>query len=179
MPIYEYQCEGCEHEFESMQRMSEPPLTQCPSCGKDRLKKKISAVAFRLKGGGWYETDFKSGDKKNVASSSDSGGESTSSSASNKSEKSDSKSSSSDSASSTSGSSTKSSSDAGEKSAKRSGRQERIAQKRAEERNQIEGQQRQILQDLTRETISPTHSLAERSGRPLNCDRLPPRATFP
>ncbi len=82
MPIYEYQCEGCEYEFESLQRMSEPPLTQCPSCGKDLLKKKISAVAFRLKGGGWYETDFKSGDKKNVASSSDSGGESTSSGAS-------------------------------------------------------------------------------------------------
>ena len=65
MPIYEYQCEGCEYEFESLQRMSEPPLKQCPSCGKDRLKKKISAVAFRLKGGGWYETDFKKdGDKK-------------------------------------------------------------------------------------------------------------------
>jgi len=79
MPIYEYQCEGCEYEFESLQRMSEPSLTQCPSCGKDLLKKKISAVAFRLKGGGWYETDFKSGDKKNVASSSDSGGESASS----------------------------------------------------------------------------------------------------
>ena len=78
MPIYEYQCEGCEYEFESLQRMSEPSLTQCPSCGKDLLKKKISAVAFRLKGGGWYETDFKSGDKKNVASSSDSGGESAS-----------------------------------------------------------------------------------------------------
>ncbi len=84
MPIYEYQCRGCEHEFETIQKMSEAPLTQCPSCGKDLLKKKISAVAFRLKGGGWYETDFKSGDKKNVASSSDSSGESSSSDSSKK-----------------------------------------------------------------------------------------------
>lgn len=68
MPIYEYQCQSCEHEFETIQKISDSPLTECPSCGKHRLKKKISAVAFRLKGGGWYETDFKSGDKKkNVA----------------------------------------------------------------------------------------------------------------
>ena len=66
MPIYEYQCQGCAHEFETIQKISEAPLTTCPSCGKDLLKKKISAVAFRLKGGGWYETDFKSGDKRNV-----------------------------------------------------------------------------------------------------------------
>ena len=119
MPIYEYQCEGCEYEFESLQRMSEPSLTQCPSCGKDLLKKKISAVAFRLKGGGWDETDFKSGDKKNVASSSDSGGESTSSGDSSKSEKSDTKSSDSTSASSTTDGSTKSSSDAADKNTKK------------------------------------------------------------
>ena len=119
MPIYEYQCEGCEYEFESLQRMSEPPLTQCPSCGKDLLKKKISAVAFRLKGGGWYETDFKSGDKKNVASSSDSGGESTSSGDSSKSEKSDTKSSDSTSASSTTDGSTKSSSDSADTNTKK------------------------------------------------------------
>ena len=73
MPIYEYQCQACQHEFETIQKFSDPPLTRCPECGKDKLKKKISAVAFRLKGGGWYETDFKSGDKKNVASSSDGG----------------------------------------------------------------------------------------------------------
>ena len=71
MPIYEYQCQACQHEFETIQKFSDTPLTRCPSCGKNRLKKKISAVAFRLKGGGWYETDFKSGDKKNVASGSD------------------------------------------------------------------------------------------------------------
>lgn len=119
MPIYEYQCEGCEYEFESLQRMSEPPLMQCPSCGKDLLKKKISAVAFRLKGGGWYETDFKSGDKKNVASSSDSGGDSTSSGESTKSEKSDTKSSSGSPASGTTDSSTKSSSDSADKTTKK------------------------------------------------------------
>jgi putative FmdB family regulatory protein len=67
MPIYEYQCQGCAHEFETIQKFSDPELTRCPQCGKDLLKKKISAVAFRLKGGGWYETDFKSGDKRNVA----------------------------------------------------------------------------------------------------------------
>ncbi len=68
MPIYEYQCEQCEHELEALQKMSDDPLTRCPSCGDDSLKKKISAAAFRLKGGGWYETDFKSGNKKNLAS---------------------------------------------------------------------------------------------------------------
>jgi putative FmdB family regulatory protein len=75
MPIYEYQCQGCAHEFETIQKISEAALTTCPSCGKDLLKKKISAGAFRLKGAGWYETDFKSGDKRNVASRDD-GGES-------------------------------------------------------------------------------------------------------
>jgi putative FmdB family regulatory protein len=92
MPIYEYQCQGCEHEFETIQKMSDAPLIQCPSCGKDLLRKKISAVAFRLKGGGWYETDFKSGDKKNVASSSDSSGESSSSESSKKEKKNEAKS---------------------------------------------------------------------------------------
>jgi len=74
MPIYEYQCRACQHEFETIQKISEPVLTQCPVCGKDQLQKKISAVAFRLKGGGWYETDFKSGDKRNVAGSDEGGG---------------------------------------------------------------------------------------------------------
>jgi putative FmdB family regulatory protein len=73
MPIYEYQCLGCAHEFETIQKFSDPALTCCPQCGKDLLKKKISAVAFRLKGGGWYETDFKAGDKRNVASGDGSG----------------------------------------------------------------------------------------------------------
>lgn len=67
MPIYEYQCEACGHDFETLQKISDAPLTECPQCGKAALKKLISAPAFRLKGGGWYETDFKTGDKKNVA----------------------------------------------------------------------------------------------------------------
>ncbi|QGU32388.1 FmdB family zinc ribbon protein [Thermochromatium tepidum] len=65
MPIYEYRCEHCDHELEQMQKISDPPLTDCPACGRPTLKKRISAAGFRLKGSGWYETDFKkSGDKK-------------------------------------------------------------------------------------------------------------------
>lgn len=64
MPIYEYACRACGHAFETMQKASEPRLTVCPACGAPQLKKLLSAPVFRLKGGGWYETDFKSGDKK-------------------------------------------------------------------------------------------------------------------
>lgn len=64
MPIYEYRCESCGHELEKMQKLADAPLTDCPACGRPDLKKVISAVGFRLKGGGWYETDFKTGDKK-------------------------------------------------------------------------------------------------------------------
>ena len=67
MPIYEYQCKACGHELEALQRMSDAPLTDCPACNKAELNKKISAAGFRLKGGGWYETDFKTGGKKNLA----------------------------------------------------------------------------------------------------------------
>ncbi|WKT61250.1 zinc ribbon domain-containing protein [Microbulbifer thermotolerans] len=67
MPIYEYQCNACGHEMEALQRMSDAPLTDCAACGKAELRKKISAAGFRLKGGGWYETDFKTGSKKNLA----------------------------------------------------------------------------------------------------------------
>ena len=80
MPIYEYQCKNCDHTLETIQKISEKPLRKCPECGKSALEKLISATAFRLKGDGWYETDFKSGNKRNVAgdkesksSSSDSG----------------------------------------------------------------------------------------------------------
>lgn len=69
MPIYEYRCEACGHYLETLQKISDPPLTDCHKCGKPALKKLVSASAFRLKGGGWYETDFKTGDKKNVAQS--------------------------------------------------------------------------------------------------------------
>lgn len=64
MPIYEYRCGSCGHDLEAFQKMSDPPLTDCPACNEPALKKLISAVGFRLKGGGWYETDFKTGDKK-------------------------------------------------------------------------------------------------------------------
>ena len=67
MPIYEYECKACGHRQEAIQKMSDDPLVDCPECGKPELKKLISAAAFRLKGGGWYETDFKNGSKKNVA----------------------------------------------------------------------------------------------------------------
>ena len=66
MPIYEYGCKACDHEFETIQKVSEAPLADCPACGEATLRKKVSAAAFRLKGGGWYETDFKSGGKKNL-----------------------------------------------------------------------------------------------------------------
>lgn len=66
MPIYEYRCEGCGHELEKMQKLSDAPLTDCPACGRPSLKKVISPVGFRLKGSGWYETDFKKTDKKNL-----------------------------------------------------------------------------------------------------------------
>jgi putative FmdB family regulatory protein len=67
MPIYEYQCDACGEEHEALQKLSDAPLMVCPACSEPELKKKISAAGFRLKGGGWYETDFKSGTKKNVA----------------------------------------------------------------------------------------------------------------
>ena len=67
MPIYEYQCGDCCHELEAIQKLADAPLTDCPVCGKPALQKKISAAGFRLKGAGWYETDFKAGGKKNIA----------------------------------------------------------------------------------------------------------------
>lgn len=75
MPIYEYQCSACAHEFEALQKISDAPLQECPACQRPQLKKKISAAGFRLAGGGWYETDFKKGGKqKNLAGERDSGG---------------------------------------------------------------------------------------------------------
>jgi putative FmdB family regulatory protein len=86
MPIYEYQCESCGHRLEKIQKMSDDPIKDCPACETPSLKKLVSAAAFRLKGGGWYETDFKTGSKKNVlhgaGSSSDTGTSSDSSSSS-------------------------------------------------------------------------------------------------
>ena len=64
MPIYEYECQACGHNFEALQKISDALLTDCPACNEPQLKKQVTAAAFRLKGGGWYETDFKAGDKK-------------------------------------------------------------------------------------------------------------------
>ena len=81
MPFYEYQCQNCGHELEALQKMSDTPLVTCPACQRDTLKKKISAAGFRLKGSSWYETDFKSSNKKQLAS-----GDSTTNSGSNNSD---------------------------------------------------------------------------------------------
>lgn len=69
MPIYEYQCKACEKVTDFLQKMSDEPMVTCPECNEDQLKKLVSASRFRLAGSGWYETDFKQGDKKNLASS--------------------------------------------------------------------------------------------------------------
>ncbi len=66
MPIYEFQCQSCGAEVEVIQKISDLPLTDCEACGKPELKKMVSAAAFRLSGSGWYETDFKTGKKKNL-----------------------------------------------------------------------------------------------------------------
>ena len=64
MPFYEYECPACKYYLEVLQKISDKPLKKCPSCGKPGFKRLISAPVFRLKGSGWYETDFK-GDKDN------------------------------------------------------------------------------------------------------------------
>lgn len=73
MPIYEYQCDDCGHQLEAIQKFSDGPLVDCPACGRPALRKLISAAGFRLKGGGWYETDFKTGKKRNVVDTGDAG----------------------------------------------------------------------------------------------------------
>ncbi len=69
MPIYEYACKICDHTLDALQKMDEDPLVYCPSCGKPGLKKLISAPRFRLKGEGWYETDFKKDNQRNLLKS--------------------------------------------------------------------------------------------------------------
>jgi len=82
MPIYEYVCKECGHQLEALQKMSDAPLLECPACAKEALKKKISAPGFRLSGSGWYETDFKSNNQKNLSK-----GDSTEKGSSSKAEK--------------------------------------------------------------------------------------------
>ena len=69
MPIYEYECTACASTHEILQKLSDAPVAECPQCHQTTLVKKVSAVAFRLKGGGWYETDFKKTGQKNLAQS--------------------------------------------------------------------------------------------------------------
>ncbi|MCP5208901.1 MAG: zinc ribbon domain-containing protein [Hahellaceae bacterium] len=69
MPIYEYMCKSCGFEKDVLQKLSDQPLTDCPECLQPEFTKQISAAGFRLKGSGWYETDFKTGKKKNLAGS--------------------------------------------------------------------------------------------------------------
>ena len=69
MPIYEYACKKCGHTLDALQKMSDDPLVDCPECGEAQLKRLISAPRFRLKGKGWYETDFKTGNQRNLSSS--------------------------------------------------------------------------------------------------------------
>ncbi len=64
MPIYEYRCEACGHQEEFLQKVSEPPLTDCPACRKKTFIKLLSAAGFQLKGSGWYATDFKNKSSK-------------------------------------------------------------------------------------------------------------------
>jgi putative FmdB family regulatory protein len=74
MPIYGYHCQACGHDFEVMQKMSDPAPATCPSCGKGELRKQLSAAGFQLKGSGWYQTDFRGGSSKgDKDSGSDSG----------------------------------------------------------------------------------------------------------
>jgi len=95
MPIYEYRCGECGHELDALQKLSDEPLKDCPECEQPALKRLVSAPAFRLKGSGWYETDFKSDKekKRNLAESdskgADSSADSSKSSSGDKSEKKD------------------------------------------------------------------------------------------
>ena len=67
MPIYEYACGSCDHRLDALQKMSDEPLVECPECGEATLKRLLSAPRFRLKGEGWYETDFKKDNQRNLA----------------------------------------------------------------------------------------------------------------
>lgn len=73
MPIYEYRCDACGHELEALQKVSDAPLAECPACAAESLRRLISKPSFRLKGSGWYETDFKSDKekKRNLAATKD------------------------------------------------------------------------------------------------------------
>lgn len=73
MPIYAFECAACGHDFDRLQKLSDPDPTQCPECGRDEVRRQLTAPQFRLSGSGWYETDFKKdGEKKrNLAGNGD------------------------------------------------------------------------------------------------------------
>lgn len=67
MPIYGYACNICDHTLDELQKMVDDPLVDCPACGEPGLRRQLSAPRFRLKGQGWYETDFKGDNQRNLA----------------------------------------------------------------------------------------------------------------
>ena len=67
MPIYGYACKNCDHTLDALQKIADDPLVDCPDCGEPQLKRQLSAPRFRLKGQGWYETDFKKDNQRNIA----------------------------------------------------------------------------------------------------------------
>ena len=66
MPIYAYACKECDHTLDALQKIADAPLVDCPECGEAALKRLLSAPRFRLKGKGWYETDFKTENQRNL-----------------------------------------------------------------------------------------------------------------
>ena len=80
MPIYEYACKNCRHTLDALQKMSDDPLLDCPECGESQLKRLVSAPRFRLKGKGWYETDFKKDNQRNLSTGDTDSGKSSSTS---------------------------------------------------------------------------------------------------
>ncbi len=75
MPIYGYACKACGHTLDALQKIADAPLVDCPACGAPELKRQLSAPRFRLKGKGWYETDFKSDNQRNLAGEKEPGGD--------------------------------------------------------------------------------------------------------
>ena len=74
MPIYGYVCRNCEHTLDVLQKISDDPLVDCPECGEPQLRRQLSAPRFRLKGSGWYETDFKKDKQRNIHGEKESAG---------------------------------------------------------------------------------------------------------
>ena len=73
MPIYAFQCQACGHQFDRLQKLSDPDPTECPECAQAAVTRKLTAPSFRLAGGGWYETDFKKDGKRNLAEKGEAG----------------------------------------------------------------------------------------------------------